>query len=225
MEAEAWPKEWKICIVIPLWKRKGKKTDRNTYRGITLLSIGSKIVARIAATRVQKWSDPWIHETQCGFRSGRGVDDVLQVSSRVIEEVVRSTSDEWVLTSFFDIEKAYPRICKDALWKLLDKRGCPSGFIKILKAFHEHTMYQVRFQGEFSEVWLPDRGLREGCPTSPGLFNIYHDAVMEDFRKRREKSALEQGKLPGLCWHYKVDGRMVKKGRQRRETDSGKGWA
>ena len=64
-----------------------------------------------------------MHESQCGFRKGRGVDDALEVSRRIVEEVVRTESEDWVLMSFFNIEKAYPRICKDALWGLLERRG------------------------------------------------------------------------------------------------------
>ena len=41
-----WPEEWCIGLVVPLWKRKGNKKDKNTWRGITLLSVGSKLLAQ-----------------------------------------------------------------------------------------------------------------------------------------------------------------------------------
>ena len=71
-EAQQWPEDWSTGIVVPLWKQKGDKKDKNTYRGITLLSVGSKILARVVAQRVQQWSETWITETQAGFRKGRG---------------------------------------------------------------------------------------------------------------------------------------------------------
>eukprot|EP00959_Pyramimonas_sp_CCMP1952_P440618 9224916-Pyramimonas_sp.AAC.1 len=40
-EAEDWPDEWKVGLVVPLWKQKGNRSDKNTWRGITLLSVGS----------------------------------------------------------------------------------------------------------------------------------------------------------------------------------------
>ena len=40
-EQVSWPEEWCIGLVIPLWKRKGNKKDKNTWRSITLLSVGS----------------------------------------------------------------------------------------------------------------------------------------------------------------------------------------
>ena len=188
-EAEDWPEEWKIGVTVPLWKKKGSRKDKNTWRGITLLSVGSKLLARVAARRAQQWSEGWLSEQQCGFRKGRGVDDCLTVSRRISEEVNRAVSSEWVAMSFFDIEKAYPRVCKDGLWKLLRRRGCPEGFLGVCRALHEHTKYVVKMYKGESSAFLPERGLREGCPTSPPLFNIYHDGVMEDFRPRRAAEA------------------------------------
>ena len=97
--------KWKIGLVIPLRKKKGSRKDKNTYRGITLLSVGSKLLARVVATRLRSWSEGFIHESQCGFRKGRGVDDNLEMSQRIAEEVVKTASEDWVLLTFFDIEK------------------------------------------------------------------------------------------------------------------------
>eukprot|EP00969_Alexandrium_andersonii_P107415 4738442-Alexandrium_andersonii.AAC.1 len=58
-EAHEWPEEWKVGVTVPLWKRKGKQSDRNTWRGITLLSVGSKLLARVVAARLQRWREPW----------------------------------------------------------------------------------------------------------------------------------------------------------------------
>ena len=48
-----WPEEWCIGLVVLLWKRKGNKKDKNTWRGITLLSVGSKRLERVVATRLR----------------------------------------------------------------------------------------------------------------------------------------------------------------------------
>ena len=120
-EADDWPEEWRVGITVPLWKRKGSKADKNTWRGITLLSVGSKLLARVVAARLQRWYEPWAHEAQCGFRKGRGVDDALQTSRRIVEEVMRSQGDQWYKMVFLDIEQACPRVCKDALWEVMRK--------------------------------------------------------------------------------------------------------
>ena len=74
-------------------ERQKKNSDKNTWRGITLLSVGSKLLARIVAIRLQKWSEPWLHEAQHGFGRGRGVDDAHTVVKRILEEVNRASID------------------------------------------------------------------------------------------------------------------------------------
>lgn len=56
-------------LVVPLWKHKGSRED-NAWRGVTLLSVGAKVMARLVANRLAGWVDPWLHEAQTGFRGG-----------------------------------------------------------------------------------------------------------------------------------------------------------
>ena len=219
-QAETWPDAWKVGLMVPLWKRKGDKKDRNTWRGVTLLSVGSKILARIVAARLSKWSEGWISETQSGFRRGRGTDDALQVTRRILEEACRQDKD-WYVLAFFDIEKAYPRVCRPALWELMQRRGCPKAMINICKGLHEATTYKVKIAGGQSSGWEPERGLREGCPSSPPLFNVYHDGVMQDFRARQKRNAEEMGANPGIKWAYQVDGRLQKRFRATKRSKPG----
>ena len=215
-EGVEWPEEWKIGLVVPLWKRKNPRSNKTNWRGVTLLSVGSKLLARIVAMRIQAWTETWLHESNSGFRRGRGVDDALQVSRRLVEEAVRSTAEGLMVLSFYDIEKAYPRVAIGGLWELMKRKGCDERMIKVCKALHESTQFCVRMYGKLSEPYLNKRGLREGCPSSPPLFNIYHDGVMEDFRERRRKAAEEEGKTPGVRWQYRADGKLDKKGTRER---------
>lgn len=214
-EASGWPPEWNTALVCPLFKNKGSRTDKGNYRGITLLSVGTKLLARVVAERTQVHSESFLGEHNAGFRKGRGVDDLLQVSRRICEEAAKGTGDMEIWLRFYDIEKAYPRVCREALWTLLEKLGYPRSFIKVCKAIHEGTEYKVKWMGTVSKPYRVDKGLREGCPSSPPLFNCYHFAVMTDFRRRREASATAHESTPGLRWKFKIDGNLVKKSTER----------
>ena len=95
-KAMTWPQSWQQGIIFPLWKRKGDRHNKNTWRGITLLSVGSKLVARICAARLQRWVQPWLNPFQFGFRKGSGVDDVQQVTRNILEEAAGSVHDSVV---------------------------------------------------------------------------------------------------------------------------------
>ena len=108
-----WPDEWRVGLVVPLWKRKGKQKDRTTWRGITHSSVGSKLLARVVATRLRSWFDGHLGLHQFGFRRGKGVDDALQDARHLVEEVATSTDEgEGIELSFRYIEKAYPRVSR-----------------------------------------------------------------------------------------------------------------
>ena len=156
-EHTSWPTLWKSGVIIPLWKKKGDRKNKNTWRGITLLLVGSKLVARICAIRLQRWSQSWLNPLQFGFRAGSGVDDVQQVSRRLLEEAAQSAHTQTYLMRFFDLEKAYPKVARHGLWTALIRKGCPGGFLKVLKAIHEGTASKVRLQGFESSSFVPDR--------------------------------------------------------------------
>eukprot|EP00971_Amphidinium_carterae_P006695 131952-Amphidinium_carterae.1 len=85
---------------------------------------------------------------------------------------------------------------------------------------HSHTSYCVRAYGGVSTEYVPDRGLREGCPSSPVLFNIYHCAVMLDFRARRTALTAQGSVDEGIPWHVQVDGFIHRPRRYRNRSRS-----
>ena len=59
-----------------------------------------------------------------------------------------------------DLRKAYPRVNKPALWRLLKRYGLGGHFLRALQDLHESTEYKVRGKEGDSETWVPERGLR-----------------------------------------------------------------
>ena len=208
--------EWEACmrtgIMIPLFK-KGSRMDVNNYRGICLLSMCSRVLARVIAKRIGWWSE-WLgllDENQSGFRKGRSTADVVQMMVRVEEDVVdckRRTNEgvldgtngnEWPSARLLDLRKAYPRVNKPALWLLLERCGMKGKCLDSIIDLHESTEYKVRGKEGVSETWMPERGLREGCSTSPALFNIYHQAVMHQGEAARRS---RDGGEVGVAWRW-----------------------
>ena len=46
------PKEWRMGMIVPIWKRKGDVHDPRKYRGITLLSQVLKRLGRVLDARL-----------------------------------------------------------------------------------------------------------------------------------------------------------------------------
>ena len=69
---EIMPKEWKQSLIIKIPK-KGDTTQCDNYRGISLLSVPSKIFARAIINRLYDEVNMKLRQEQAGFRRGRNV--------------------------------------------------------------------------------------------------------------------------------------------------------
>lgn len=64
--------DWRIAIIVPLYKR-GNENEVGNYRGISLLCSAYKIYAEVLRNRLEKEIEQkgGLPESQEGFRKGR----------------------------------------------------------------------------------------------------------------------------------------------------------
>ena len=74
---------------------------------------------------------------------------------------------------FVNITKAFDTVNRSALWIILEKLGCPSGFVDLLKQLHRNMKVRVNFNGSLSEPISIDNGVKQGDIPAPTLFSIY----------------------------------------------------
>ena len=212
--ANKWDNTIKKGHMVPIFK-KGDKNSPGNYRGVVLLAMGSRILARLMANRLRWWSEHMelLDENQNGFREGRSTADTTQIITRIQEDVsdlrkrrammgVPLTSPTDPEARLLDLRKAYPRVNKPAMWKILERCGMRGNFLATLIDLHESTEYCIKSQEGDSEPWTPERGLREGCPTSPSLFNIYHQVTMRRAEEARRERAGSELRETGVPWRW-----------------------
>ena len=206
-------KEIKEGWVIPLHK-KGPQNDLGNYRGVCLLPLASRLIARTFATRLRTWAETIgvLDENQNVFRGGRSTADSTQIIIRMEEETRRvyGMTDECNENRpgavLLDITKAYPRTNKPLLWGMLARFGMTDKVLDLLKGLHEETRYRVKGKEGLSDDWAPARGLREGCATLPILFNVYHAEAIRRAERERRKEAADRGQECGFpgCGHQEA---------------------
>ena len=84
-EQEKIPEEWEIGTIIPL-PNKGDLCVCSNWRGITLLSIPSKVLSIIILNRMKKAVEKVLRDEQSGFRSGRSCTDAIFALKTIIEK-------------------------------------------------------------------------------------------------------------------------------------------
>ena len=85
---EAIPQEFKDASIIHLYKRKGNPQVCDNHRGISLLSIAGKILAKILLNRLNVHLDQkgLMPESQCGFRKDRGTIAMIFAARQLQEK-------------------------------------------------------------------------------------------------------------------------------------------
>ena len=96
------PQEFKDATIIHLFKRKGNPQVCDNHRGISLLSIAGKILARVLLNRLNEHLERsgFLPESQCGFRKNRGTIDMI-FTARQLQENARNRmwTSTWPLST------------------------------------------------------------------------------------------------------------------------------
>ena len=201
-ERERVPTMWRESVVVPVPKKQVRGAcDVNTFRGISLTSMVSKVLCKVLENRLSCVVEEkgLIAEEQGGFRKGRGCRD--QVLSLVLlgqTQMVRKSTG--MLVVFIDFSKAYDKVVREKLWSCLQSMGMSGKFLRFLQALYQGSVCRVKVDGQVSEDFEVNTGLRQGCVLSPLLFSLYINGATK--RLQEEKCGVECGeeKVPGLLF-------------------------
>ena len=81
------PQEWVDAITVPIPK-KGNLHCCDNWRGIALLDVAGKLVARVVQNRLQVLAERELPESLCGFRQGRGCTDMIFMVRQLAEKAI-----------------------------------------------------------------------------------------------------------------------------------------
>ena len=102
--------------------------------------------------------------------------------------IIIEQSSEWqspLYSVFVDFQKAFDSIDRETIWKLMQHYGFPPKFITIIKQLYENATCQVIHEGNLTEPFFVQTGVRQGRLLSPTIFLIVIDWVMRKATKDR----------------------------------------
>ena len=88
-----------------------------------------------------------------------------------------------LFTCFVDFKKTYDSVWHDGLFYKLNKVGISEDYLGLLKNIYVKTMCAVKSGNSITDFFKFTKGVRQGCPLSPILFNIYVNDIFDRINK------------------------------------------
>ena len=124
----------------------------------------------MSQTFIYKWFYSTSHQTQSAFIEGRHLLQSVLIANEVVEEAKRSKKP--CLVFKVDYEKAYDSVSWDFLVYMLRRMGFCDKCIQWIVACLQSASISVLVNGNPLAEFSPQRGLRQGDPLAPFLFNV-----------------------------------------------------
>ena len=164
--------------------------------------MAEKIYAGILVDRVRRVTEGLPDDQQGSITTGRGYLDKIFTLKQIggkAREKKRS-----VYVGFMNLEKAYNKVNREALWQVLGMYAVGDKLLSGIKSMYVNSLVCLRVKRGDNECFRIESSVGQDCVMFSWLFNVYMDAVMKEVKRGmgwRGVRLLEKGKewrLPGL---------------------------
>ncbi|KAH9272455.1 hypothetical protein BASA83_005262 [Batrachochytrium salamandrivorans] len=162
-----------------LLRKDGDPLNPGNKRGIALINVGLKLVCKVLQMRIERFveTNNLLSYEQAGFRKRE--ECVGQVVSLV--DIIQRRQNAGLNTHvlFIDIRKAFDTVPVGALLWKLQNMGFPRRTLAFLKALYTSSSARARAGSLLSDPFPVQRGVRQGCPLSGLLFNLFINDILD----------------------------------------------
>ena len=168
------PDVWLEALIFPI--PKSSSSDPRVplnYRGISLLSVISKLYTSSLNTRLSTFAEEndLIVDEQNGFRPDRSCLDHIFVLHNTLE--IRKKLNCQTFCAFVDFKKAFDFVDRDFLLYKLHELGIDGNFYYAIKSLYQDSKSSIQLNNRCTDSFDIKSGVRQGDPLSPTLFSLF----------------------------------------------------
>ena len=126
---------------------------------------------KILQARLQQYVNRKLPDVQAGFRNSSRTRDQIANIRWIIEKVREFQKN--IYFCFTEDVKSFDCVDHNKLWKILIEMGIPDHVTCLLRTLYAGQEVTVRTLYGTTDWFKIEKGVRQGCPLSPCLFNLY----------------------------------------------------
>jgi hypothetical protein len=135
-------------------------------------------------------------DTMFGFRAGRACADPLFILRHLLDMRKHMHANHKAV-AFMDLSGAYDSVDREALFWQLEHQLCAAAHtLQTLRSLYCATTCTVKVDGCCSRLFGVACGLRQGCPLSTTLFNLFIWDLPQRLREACPGSGVPNGPPP-----------------------------
>jgi hypothetical protein len=173
--------------------------DIKAFRPICLLNVCYKIITKVLTNRLARCITSVISDFQYGFIKGRYIMDGVLSLHEIIHEVKRKKQNGVIFK--VDFEKAYDKVNWNFLHNMMIRKEFGDKWCDWVLKTVKGGKVAIRANDVVGPYFRTHKGVRQGDPFSPLLFNIAADRLACMIQK-----AKNEGIIKGLIPHIITNG-------------------
>ena len=166
------PPNWKTSTTILAYKNKGDEKDLKNWRPICLQNTIYKIYAATIAKRIACWAidGDVINTAQKGFLPYEGCFEHTFLLRLCLEDARRRKRKIGV--AWLDLENAFGSVPTKHLLGSMEELGLTGCTLEVVRDIYTGSSTRVKIGKAQTDVIDCRRGVKQGCPLSPILFDL-----------------------------------------------------
>jgi len=158
------------------------------FRPICLLNCLYKLITKVLTLRLEKVANKKILYTQSAFLKGRNIMNGVLALHEILHETKRNNEVGIVLK--LDFEKAYDKVSWAFLLDVLKLSGFSNTWCSWIQKVVSGGTVSVKLNDVTGPYFVSSKGVRQGDPLSPILFNFVADCMARMVRKAQNESLI-----------------------------------
>ena len=191
-----------MSVTSLIYKDRGNRDDLKNYRPISLINNDLKILTKVLTNRLKTVLPKIIHHAQTAV-PGRRIDNTIHALRDLID--LSNEQNIGACFIFLDQDKAFDRVDRDFLFKIMETFGLGVSFINWVRLLYANASTKLKINGFLTDRITLRRGVRQGDPLSFFAYLFVNEILALQLRSNPNIVGFRVGGTKIISVHYADD--------------------